>query len=198
MRKPITLLLLSACLLPGLAHAEMYRWVDQNGVTHYGDRVPPKTAKQRREVINEQGHIVSVREREATTEERAAIAAREREKLAAEAATARQAQYDLSLTATYNSVTQLDAAYENRLAIIDGKIKSVNKTRVDIEAVLEPLYERAAGKNAEAGLDKRIKQTEKRLREQKAVIARLEADRNEIISRHDTDRERFLALTGAR
>jgi hypothetical protein len=37
--------LLSLLLLPGLAGAEIYRWVDEDGVVHYGDR-PPNHAEQ--------------------------------------------------------------------------------------------------------------------------------------------------------
>ncbi len=194
MRKIFLILLVTGCV-PILAQAQMYHWADENGVAHYGDRVPPKTVSQRREVLNERGQIISVQEREATAAERAQAEAEQRKQQAAAAAAAHQSQYDLSLTATYTTVDQLDASYENRLAIVDGKIKSANKTHADIQKVLEPLNERAASGKAETGMDKRIHQTQTRLHEQERVLERLQADRLEIEKRHQADRERFLTLT---
>lgn len=185
------------CLAPVATQAQTYRWVDQNGVSHYSDRLPPNAAKQRREVLNEHGQVITVKQREATAEELARAEAERQQAEAAAALAERQAQYDRSLTATYSNVSQLDAAYASRVAIIEGKIKSARKTYADIEAMLAPLRERAAGDEAEAGLDKRIQQTQARLAEQTAIIQRLEIDRDEIRAQHQADRARFLTLTQA-
>lgn len=37
--------LAAACALIGSAHAELYKWVDENGKTHYGDQVPERYQK---------------------------------------------------------------------------------------------------------------------------------------------------------
>ena len=57
--KGLTLLLIlnSAMVLAG-----MYKWVDDQGKTYYGDSVPPKYAKQQRKSINTQGRTVKVYE----------------------------------------------------------------------------------------------------------------------------------------
>lgn len=34
--------------LAGVAHAELFKWVDENGKTHYGDRVPERYQKQQK------------------------------------------------------------------------------------------------------------------------------------------------------
>ena len=39
-----------------------YRWVDENGVVHYGDRVPPQYSQKETSVINSQGVEVERRE----------------------------------------------------------------------------------------------------------------------------------------
>jgi hypothetical protein len=33
----------------------LLKWTDENGRIHYGDRIPPKYAKQERKILNEQG-----------------------------------------------------------------------------------------------------------------------------------------------
>jgi hypothetical protein len=48
------------CSVGCLAHAEergvgAYKWVDENGVTHYGDSVPAQYAKKESSVLNKQG-----------------------------------------------------------------------------------------------------------------------------------------------
>ena len=58
------LILNSAMVLAG-----MYKWVDDQGKTHYGDSVPPKYAKQQRKSINTQGRTVKVYEAAKTPEE---------------------------------------------------------------------------------------------------------------------------------
>jgi len=36
---------LLVCLLAGPALADMYKWTDENGKTHYSDQPPPGTTK---------------------------------------------------------------------------------------------------------------------------------------------------------
>lgn len=60
-----------------------YRWVDQDGVVHYGDRLPPEHASTDRQVLNEYGVPVSAEDGAKTPEQRAAEKA-ERERLEAE------------------------------------------------------------------------------------------------------------------
>ena len=50
--------LLLFCLSAGLASAQepkLYRWVDENGVVHYGDSIPARYAELERQVVNEHG-----------------------------------------------------------------------------------------------------------------------------------------------
>ena len=46
------------CVLAAPVQAGLNKWVDDEGVTHYGDRVPAKYLKQKRSVLNEQGVTV--------------------------------------------------------------------------------------------------------------------------------------------
>lgn len=193
MRMHLMLLLLLP-LAAATAHAEMYRWVDENGGVHYSDRVPPQYADKRREVINKRGQTVDVKSRELTSEERAEAERRKQAEIRARAETERRAQYDRSLTSTYNDVEQLDAAYKDRLAIIEGKIHATEKTRANIVDTLSKLEKRKGG-DSEKGLDKRIAQTRQRLQEQDNLLEHLAADRQELEGRYHEDRQRYLELT---
>ena len=46
-----------------------YRWVDEDGVTHYGDRVPPEHSDKELHVLNDQGVTVARVQGKQTEEE---------------------------------------------------------------------------------------------------------------------------------
>ena len=71
-------LLLGLCLaLIGrlaVGQGQLYRWVDDDGVVHYGDHVPPQYASRNRDLLNTQGVTVGSEIGALTNEERAEIA----------------------------------------------------------------------------------------------------------------------------
>jgi hypothetical protein len=53
------------------AQSGLYRWVDENGTVHYGDKVPAKYLKKEHDELNEQGTTIKKHDRAMTAEERA-------------------------------------------------------------------------------------------------------------------------------
>jgi Domain of unknown function (DUF4124) len=85
-----------------------YRWTDEQGVVHYGDRIPPQYAQKERSVLNSQG--VEVRRLDAQkTPEQAAAEAR------AQQTVFRQKQHDAYLINNYTSVKDIEALRDVRL-----------------------------------------------------------------------------------
>ena len=63
--------LLCAAVFLGLpAQAKMYKWKDENGQTHYGDKVPARYLEKERKELNSQGAVVKKVDRAMTGEER--------------------------------------------------------------------------------------------------------------------------------
>src|SRR6266403_3106085 len=60
---------------------KLYKWVDEQGVTHYGDHIPPEYAAQEKQVINSQGVVINRLEAQQTPEQ---LAAQEQKKLEAQ------------------------------------------------------------------------------------------------------------------
>src|SRR5215469_15277146 len=85
-----------------------YRWVDEHGVVHYGDNIPPQYATQDRTVLNAQGVEVGHLDAQKTPEEEA-TAKRAREALM------KQKQHDAFLVSTYTSVKDIEALRDARL-----------------------------------------------------------------------------------
>ncbi len=101
----------------------VYKWVDEKGVVHYGDAVPPQYADQDKTVLNSQGVEVGTIPGKRTPEQLAAEAA----KKAAEDRTARLAaqarQRDQNLLATYLSVEEIESLRDRRAEILEAQAR---------------------------------------------------------------------------
>src|SRR5690606_31495548 len=134
-------LALFALVLPAVCAAQrLYTWVDEHGVTHYGDRVPPEYADQDRLVLNRQGIVIELQQVGITEEQRA-----EQERLAAEAEARRaQEQHDRFLLQSYTRVDEIEATRDRRLAQMDAQIASTAKLAEDVRTRLVQLRRNAS------------------------------------------------------
>ncbi|MDP2324813.1 MAG: DUF4124 domain-containing protein, partial [Gammaproteobacteria bacterium] len=98
--------------------ANVYRWVDDEGVVHYGDQVPPEYAPIDRQVLNQQGVTLRTEQGLLTEEELAAERKAKAEKDAALAA----ARRDEVLLSTYLSVEEIEGLRDRRIELIEGQI----------------------------------------------------------------------------
>jgi hypothetical protein len=94
----------------------LYKWVDEQGVTHYGDHIPPEYAAQERHVINSQGIEINRVEAQKTPE---ALAAEEQKKIDAEQSKNR----DRNLLNTYASVQEIERLRDQRVTLLTDQIK---------------------------------------------------------------------------
>lgn len=96
---------------------EVYRWVDKDGVVHFGDQVPAEYAPIDREVVNQYGTTVRTEQGTLTEEEISAGKKAEADKKAAEAA----ARRDEVLLNTYLSVEEIEALRDRRMEMLNGE-----------------------------------------------------------------------------
>src|ERR1700680_3769305 len=94
----------------------VYKWVDEQGVTHYGDHIPPEYAAQEQHVINAQGVEISRLEAQKTPEQ---LAVEEQKKLEAQQARDR----DRNLTSTYASVQEIERLRDQRMTLVVDQAK---------------------------------------------------------------------------
>jgi hypothetical protein len=111
---------------------KLYKWVDEQGVTHYGDHIPPEYAAQEQHVINKQGVEIERLEAQKTPEQ---VAAEEQKKRAADEAKAR----DQNLLITYASVQEIERLRDQRLAQVADQIKVTNQFLDDLNGRLRKL-----------------------------------------------------------
>src|ERR1700693_5379948 len=95
---------------------KLYKWVDEQGVTHFGDHIPPEYASQEQHVVNSQGVETERIEAQRTPEQ---VAAEEKTKFEAE----QRANRTKNVLHTYVSVSQTERLRDQRLALLSDQIK---------------------------------------------------------------------------
>lgn len=135
-----SLLLVSLSLAPAAgcfaAATNTYKWVDDQGVTHYGDTVPNDAMQKDRSVLNERG--VEVRRLEGRKNASDEATLRQRTEMEEQ-----RRQHDQFLITTYGSVKDIENLRDERLDQIDGQIKATTLYIDSLETRLRALQVRA-------------------------------------------------------
>jgi hypothetical protein len=98
----------------------LYKWVDSDGVTHYGDRVPPEYASQEQHILNSRGYEIDHRDAQKTAQQ---LAADERKRFETEQSQTR----DKNLLSTYASVQEIERLRDQRVQLVADQIKVTNQ-----------------------------------------------------------------------
>jgi uncharacterized protein DUF4124 len=94
----------------------VYKWVDEHGITHYGDRIPPEYAAQEQHVMNAQGIEINHLEAQKTPDQ---LAAEDQKKFEAQQSQNR----DKNLMSTYASVQEIERLRDQRMTLVSDQIK---------------------------------------------------------------------------
>jgi hypothetical protein len=177
-----------------------YRWTDEQGVVHYGDRIPPQYAQKERAVLNSQGVEVRRLEAQRTPEQAAAEA---RTQLAA----LRQKQHDAFLINNYTSVKDIEALREVRLGQLRGQKSAAEQYVETLHSRLSALQTRARGfkpysprpdaRRMPDGLAVDLIHTLNELRTQSNVAAAKDEEVTALNAQFQADIERYRELHAA-
>lgn len=91
-----------------------YRWVDEKGVVHYGDRIPAQDSQKESAVLNREGVEVNRRDAQRSPAEQAEQLKRDEEQ-------AKTEQHDTFLLTTYTSTKDIEDLRDARLAELNGQ-----------------------------------------------------------------------------
>jgi hypothetical protein len=94
----------------------LYKWVDEQGMTHYGDHIPPEYAGQEQHIINSQGIEINRLDAQKTPEQ---LAAEDQKKIDAQQSQNR----DRNLLSTYASVQEIERLRDQRLTLLSDQVK---------------------------------------------------------------------------
>jgi len=204
MRKSLAVLAaVTGLCVAGFAHAQnaggkqTYKWVDEKGVTHYGDSVPAEYSQREQRILNSQGLEVQKRQAEMSPTEAAAYAKKQREE-------GLRKQHDMFLISTYPSVKEIENVRDVRLDQINGQITASEAyiasltTRVDglknRSLVFAPYNTKPGARRMPDDLAEEMVRALSELRTQNSALTTRRAELDTVKKQFDEDIRRYKEL----
>lgn len=180
--------------------AKTYKWVDDKGVTHYGQTIPPEYSGKDRIELDSAGRVIK-KEEVLTPEERRAQEQTEIKKREEEKAAMEHKRRDQALINTYSNEKEIDLARNRNLQQIETHINSINSQLKIAENNLAGLKKESdgytkTGKPIPASLQEDLKDSQSRLSKLQQDMDKAKAEKAVIDSRFDADKARYRELTG--
>jgi hypothetical protein len=204
----ITFLFSCAALLVGVCAASAqnpssskgpiaYRWVDEQGVVHYGDHIPPQYANRERQVLNSQGVEVGRQDAQKTPEQLASDAREHASQI-------RQRQHDAFLITTYTSVKDIEALRDVRLEQLRGQrtaaeqyVESLRSRLASLQTLalnFQPYSSNASARRMPDDLAENLVRTVNELDVQSRALAAQGEEATSLRAQFQADIERYRAL----
>jgi hypothetical protein len=192
-------------LLPLVAAAqsnEYFKWVDKDGVTHYGDSIPAEYAELPKEVVNDHGVTVEELEGKKTEEQL------EQERLDNELRVARELQKraDLALLATYLSVDEIKLHRDRRVELFQAQSRVTELYLRNLERRLasllgdagnfKPYSDDPDAPMIEPDLAEDIRLTRETISRHESNLKKFQTNEDQVIARFEGDINRFKSLKG--
>ena len=192
-------------MLPLAAAAQQgatYRWVDDEGVVHYGDSIPPEYAEKPKQVLNEQGvtveHLQGKKTAEELEAERVAEELRQKQEL--------QRRADMALLATYVNVGEIEMHRDRRVELFQAQArvtelylrnlrKRLNKLKAEAGRY-KPYSSDPDATTVDPGLIEEIDETENAIARHEGNLEKYQSEEEKIKERFEGDINRFMALKG--
>ena len=206
MRKLLTTIAVLT-LLPLAAAAQqstqkLYRWVDSEGIVHFGDSIPAEYTDLERQIVNDHGITVGVLRAKRTAEDIAEDKRKEELRLQLE----QERRADQALLATYLSVDEIELHRDRRVELFQAQSRVTELYLGNLKKRLDKLQKEAsryrpysANPDAEMidpGLTSDISTTKDTIERHQANLDRFNQDEQNIVARFDGDIDRFKKLKG--
>ncbi len=198
----VVLMLVSAAAAAAGKTQKLYRWVDSDGIVHFGDSIPAEYSDIERQVVNEHGVTVAVLRAKRSDEEIA------EEKLQEELQIARAAQLqkDRALLATYLSVDEIVLHRDRRMELFQAQSRVTELYLRNLERRLTSLEKEASeyqpySDDPNAGtidpaLARDIAKTTDTIERHQANLERFREEEQNVVEQFDGDIDRFKNLKG--
>ena len=195
------LITISAVILfnPFLAQAKMYKWVDDEGNMHFGDRIPPKYQVKKHEELNERGMTMRHKAAAKTAEQKEEEKRLEKEQKHAEHLAKEKRKRDRVLLDTYTTERDLIVARDSRLEAVDSQIQLAESIIKDSNAKIESMETqvaqiKASNRDVPPGMFQRIDNEKQQVKVQSNVMGKHKERRDIIATQFNGYIERFNAL----
>jgi hypothetical protein len=197
--------ILLCVLLPLAADAQQrisYTWVDDEGIRHYGDSVPPEYADVPKQLVNEHGVTVGYIRGKKTPAEIAA------ERVAAQIALRKELQLraDRALLSTYQTIDEIEMHRDRRIELFQAQSRVTELYLRNLDRRLTQLKKESSNYRPyssdpsapmiESNLVQEIQETEDTITRHKSNLSKYRKDERTIIDRFAGDINRFKSLKG--
>ena len=183
------------------AYAEMFKWVDSKGKTHYGDTIPPEYADQGNVQLDKRGQVVKKTDAALTPAQ-----IKDRDEGAAKAQKDKEDAVELqrrdkALLATYTELKEIDASLIRNLNQLDVQITS-NELRIkSAQGRLDSLKQQEAGfvqrkKSVPPDVTSGINNSTDEIAHLRNNVVKTNQDKEAMRKRFATDKARFRELKG--
>lgn len=181
---------------------KLYRWVDSEGIVHYGDSIPAQYAELERQVVNDHGITVDVMHAKKTDEEIAEELRQEELRQAREL----QRRQDQALLATYLSVDEILLHRDRRVELFQAQARVTELYLSNLKRRLQKLQRDASryrpysqdpdAEMIDPDLVGDITTTKETIERHEENLRRFQQDEQNIVARFDGDIDRFKKLKG--
>jgi hypothetical protein len=194
------LVLASGALLAGNS-TKLYKWVDKDGVTHYGSVIPPEYAKQQTEQLNTEGLVVKTTAAQKTPEQLAAEAQAQQQVQQQAKMQADQQAHDKVLLDTYTSVQDIGCDRDSKLLSVDAQINVLNGSITGLESTLADYQDRAKefadkDKPVPPDVQKQLDTSQQQLVTDNQLLQTQKDTRQKMANQFIADIARYRELTG--
>ena len=177
------------------AEAKLYKWVDNQGITHYGEVIPPEYANRDTKELDH-GRITDHKgtfdtdkinsKKAETPEEKATLEARRR---------------DSALLNSYSNEKEIDLARDRNLLQIEARINSYTTLKKSVQETLNGLHQESENRTKKGwkipqSLTDDISATEARVADLDKNLAENQKELDATKARYEADKLRYRELKG--
>lgn len=181
------------------AAGKMYKWVDEQGKTHYGDSIPPQYAGQGSAELSKKGIVIKQTAPALTPEQRKAQEEELAQKKEEERKKEEQKRRDTALLNTYTTEREIDLVRDRNLQQAELQLQGMELRIKQIQPRLDQSRRQAEGfttknKPVPAYLLQEIQENEKEMQHLQEMVGQKRQEMEGFRARFEEDKRRFREL----
>ena len=183
------------------AEAKLYKWVDDKGVTHYGEVIPPEYTNKSNVQLNDKGRVIK-RTEEINNMERRTNGEDEAKKRIDNEAKLEQSRKDKALQNTFSNEKEIDLARDRNLHHLESLISSIQSLQKAAQESLKSYQQEAeeikgAGRKLPVSLQADITEGENKLAKLQLDLVKAQEKVAAVKASYEADKMRFRELNGS-
>lgn len=181
--------------------AKLYKWVDDKGVTHYGEVIPPEYTNKSNVLLSDKGRLIKRNEGINNTERRANEEDEAKKRIDNEAKI-ELSRKDKALLNTFSNEKEIDLARDRNLHQVESLISSIQSLQKSARESLKNYQQEAegikrAGRKLPVSLQADITEGENKLAKLQLDLVKAQEKAASVKASYEADKMRFRELKGS-